>query len=220
MPFRRIPPQVIIFAGILLFVIVIIQVEVFRLVLSKLGLSPGSATLLLVTTFIGSVLNLPIARVQSNFIYDKSNPLHQVILPWKFHDGSTLIAVNVGGGLIPMVFSLYLILESGLSPYAIVIAVAAISTISYLFSRPIANMGIGMPLFIAPVSASIAAMLLARDNAPALAYISGSLGVLIGADILRIKDIRELNAPVAAIGGAGTFDGIFMTGIIAVLLTY
>lgn len=220
MPFRRIPPQVYLFAGILLFVVVIIQVQVFKLVLSKLGLSPGSATILLVATFMGSVLNLPITRIRSNFVFDEANPLHKLSLPMKFRDGYTLVAINVGGGLIPILFSSYLVSVSELSVSVIVMAVIAVSAISYMFSRPIANMGIGMPLFIAPVSAAVIAMLLARENAPALAYIAGSLGVLIGADILRIKDIRQLNAPIAAIGGAGTFDGIFMTGIIAVLLTY
>jgi len=220
MPFRRIPPQVMIIAGILLFVIVIIQVQVFKLVLDKLGLSPSSATVLLVATFLGSALNLPLTRIKSNFVFDENNPLHKVTLPMRFENGYTQIAINVGGGLIPVVFSVYLMSVTGFPVLPALLAVIAVSTISYLFSRPVANMGIGMPLFIAPVSAAIIAMLLSQENAPALAYISGSLGVLIGADILRIRDIRHLNAPVAAIGGAGTFDGIFMTGILAVLLTY
>ncbi|MGH8630223.1 MAG: DUF1614 domain-containing protein [Burkholderiales bacterium] len=42
--------------------------------------------------------------------------------------------------------------------------------------------------------------------------------MLIGADLLRLKDIRRLGAPIASIGGAGSFDGIFVTGILAVLL--
>ena len=56
-----------------------------------------------------------------------------------------------------------------------------------------------------------------RFAAP-LAYIGGSLGVLIGADLLNLSLLRGLGAPVASIGGAGTFDGIFLTGVIAVLL--
>lgn len=220
MPFRRLPPQIILFGFILLVVIVMIQIEVITLVLTKLGLSAASASILLVATFLGSTVNLPISRIGSNFKFDESNPMHRSFMPYRFIDGSTLLAINVGGGLIPIVFSTYLISSTELGMTPIVLATASISTISYMFSRPIANLGIGMPLFIAPVGAAIMAMLLSQENAPALAYISGSLGVLIGADILRIKDIRQLNAPIAAIGGAGTFDGIFMTGIIAVLLTH
>ncbi len=54
--------------------------------------------------------------------------------------------------------------------------------------------------------------------APALAYVVGSLGTLIGADLLNLGNIQGLGAPIASIGGAGTFDGIFLTGILAVLL--
>ena len=51
-----------------------------------------------------------------------------------------------------------------------------------------------------------------------IAYVSGTLGTLIGADLLNLHHIAELGAPMASIGGAGTFDGIFLTGIIAALL--
>jgi uncharacterized membrane protein len=80
------------------------------------------------------------------------------------------------------------------------------------------GIGIGMPIFIAPISAAMVALFLSPEQSPVLAYISGTLGVLLGADLLRLKDIRSLGTPVASIGGAGTFDGIFITGIVAVLL--
>jgi uncharacterized membrane protein len=52
-----------------------------------------------------------------------------------------------------------------------------------------------------------------------LAYIAGTLGCLIGADLLNLHRLAGLGAPIASIGGAGTFDGIFFTGIAAVLIT-
>ena len=66
--------------------------------------------------------------------------------------------------------------------------------------------------------AAATALLLSRQSAPSLAYISGSLGTLIGADLLNLGIIQELGAPIASIGGAGRFDGIFLTRILAVLL--
>ena len=75
-----------------------------------------------------------------------------------------------------------------------------------------------MPILLAPLPAVLAASLIYPDQRGAVAYICGTLGVLIGADLLRLKDIRQLGTPVASIGGAGTFDGIFFTGILAVLL--
>jgi uncharacterized membrane protein len=75
-----------------------------------------------------------------------------------------------------------------------------------------------VPVFIPPVVAAATALLLSRQSAPALAYVAGSLGTLIGADLLNLGTIQALGAPIASIGGAGRFDGIFMTGILAVLL--
>ena len=39
-----------------------------------------------------------------------------------------------------------------------------------------------------------------------------------GADLLNLDKIQGLGAPIASIGGAGTFDGVFLTGILAALL--
>jgi uncharacterized membrane protein len=61
------------------------------------------------------------------------------------------------------------------------------------------------------------ALLLSRERAAPLAYISGSLGTLIGADLLNLGALRGMGAPVASIGGAGTYDGIFLVGVMAVL---
>ena len=62
------------------------------------------------------------------------------------------------------------------------------------------------------------ALILSRQQAAPLAYIGGSIGVLVGADLLNLGKLRELGAPIASIGGAGTFDGIFLTGVLAVLI--
>jgi uncharacterized membrane protein len=75
-----------------------------------------------------------------------------------------------------------------------------------------------VPVLVPPIATALVAVLIGRKNAAALAYVSGSLGTLIGADLLNLEAIREIGAPVASIGGAGTFDGIFLTGIMAVLL--
>jgi len=93
-----------------------------------------------------------------------------------------------------------------------------VSLVSYSSSRLVPGLGIGIPMLIAPLTAAFVAIALNSQQSAPLAYICGTLGVLIGADILRLKDIKKLGAPIASIGGAGTFDGIFITGIVAVLL--
>jgi uncharacterized membrane protein len=75
-----------------------------------------------------------------------------------------------------------------------------------------------VPVFAPVVITAILAFLLSREYAAPLAYIGGSMGTLIGADLMNLDKISNLGAPIASIGGAGTFDGIFLTGILAVLL--
>ena len=62
------------------------------------------------------------------------------------------------------------------------------------------------------------ALLLSLKRAAPLAYIGGSLGTLVGADLLNLGRVQGLGAPLVSIGGAGTFDGIFLTGVLAVLI--
>jgi uncharacterized membrane protein len=85
-------------------------------------------------------------------------------------------------------------------------------------AQPIPGLGIALPIFVPAVVTGITALVLSRVHSAQLAYIGGSLGTLIGADLLNLGNIAGLGAPVASIGGAGTFDGIFLTGILAVLL--
>jgi len=96
--------------------------------------------------------------------------------------------------------------------------VATVAVIARAISRPILDIGIGMPTLIAPIAAALIATMLDPEQRAPLAYIGGTLGVLIGADLLRLNDIFKLGSPFAAIGGAGTFEGVYVTGLLAVLL--
>jgi uncharacterized membrane protein len=51
-----------------------------------------------------------------------------------------------------------------------------------------------------------------------LAFAAGVLGPLIGADLLHLREVNKISTGVASIGGAGTFDGIVISGLIATLL--
>jgi uncharacterized membrane protein len=80
------------------------------------------------------------------------------------------------------------------------------------------GVGRALPTFVPAIATAIVAWVLSPRYAAPLAYVGGSLGTLIGADLLNLGRIQELGAPVASIGGAGTFDGIFVTAIVAVLI--
>jgi uncharacterized membrane protein len=92
-----------------------------------------------------------------------------------------------------------------------------VAGVCHFLAQPVPGFGIALPIFVPAVATAIIAIALTRKRAAPLAYISGSLGTLIGADLLNLGAIQSLGAPVASIGGAGTFDGIFVTGLLAVL---
>ncbi len=221
MPSPYSPRHLLIFIAVLVLLVVFVQVGAITIAFDRLGLSSQSAFVLLFCSLFGSGINLPLFTVRAEPGTHREIPWHMRgllrPLPPEFR-GRTLIAINVGGGLIPLMFSTYLLLHHPVSLAAALTGIAVVTTVSYLLSRPLPGVGIGMPIFVAPVSAALMAYVLQPAQSAPLAYISGTMGVLIGADLLRLKDVGRLGTPVAAIGGAGTFDGIFITGIVAVLL--
>ena len=129
---------------------------------------------------------------------------------------ATVLAVNVGGALIPIALSLYLMLKHRLFGLS-VLGIAIVAAVCHLLARPVPGLGIAEPILAPALTTAAVALVLAGRRAGPLAYISGSLGTLIGADLLNLNKIQGLGAPIASIGGAGTFDGIFITGLLAVL---
>ncbi len=198
-----------------------VQLGALRIAFDKLGLSEHSALMLLLLALAGSLINIPLFTIRAESAAPGEVPwMFRGILrpPRRTFAGRTLIAINVGGCVVPVAFSLYLLAHHALPATQVVLATILVATLARLVSRPIPGLGIGMPIFVAPLAAAIFSTLINPGESPSLAYICGTLGVLIGADLLRLNDIRRLGAPFASIGGAGTFDGIFLTGIVAVLL--
>jgi len=199
--------------------VILIQLRILRYAYMKLGVGPGVALLLLFGSLIGSYFNIPITILpgppaRSGQIVEFFGM--QYIVPVVTYPG-TVIAVNVGGAVIPTAMSTYLVIRYQLWVKA-AIAVGVIAFVIHSMATPVHGIGIAVPVFAPVVTTAILAFVLSREYAAPLAYIGGSMGTLIGADLLNLDKIGGLGAPVASIGGAGTFDGIFLTGILAVLL--
>ena len=207
--------------AILVVVVVLIQIRVLRYAYLTLGISPGAAMLLLTASLIGSYINIPVAHLPGRVVQTAQEVtllgMRYYVVPVVEQWPGTVIAVNVGGAVIPGVLSFYLLARHELWVRGAV-ATAIIAAVMHMLATPVPGVGIAVPIFVPPIATAMVALVLARHHAAPLAYISGSLGTLIGADLLNLGAVRGLGAPVASIGGAGTFDGIFLTGIVAVLL--
>ncbi|UCB55763.1 MAG: DUF1614 domain-containing protein [Thiotrichales bacterium] len=212
--------RMLVFVLALALLLVVVHVGVISITFSKLGLTRESAFLLLFFSLVGSAINVPLFTVKSEVpLRLRGSYIPGYLQQYLRRAGDrTVIAVNVGGCLIPLTFSVYLFVSQPLTLYEVMFGVTLVTLISYVYSFPVKGVGIGMPMLIAPLSAAIIAILINNELSAPLAYISGTMGVLIGADLLNFRRISQMGAVVASIGGAGTFDGIFMTGILAVLL--
>jgi uncharacterized membrane protein len=214
-------PFFAILVGLFLIVVVLIQINVLRYVYARLGISSGTALLLLLGSLIGSYINIPVWEFPERAVQSGRDVIllgmRYYVVPRVVEWPGTVIAVNVGGAVIPTLLSLYLLAKNDLWIRGIV-TTAIVTVIVHMLAYPVPGVGIAVPIFVPPVATAIVAVLIARQHAAALAYVGGSLGTLVGADLLNLDVVRGLGAPIASIGGAGTFDGIFLTGIMAVLL--
>ena len=94
----------------------------------------------------------------------------------------------------------------------------------YFLARPVPNVGIAVPM-MAPVVVTIVTawltctLLGGIDDLARISFTAGVLGTILGADLLHLRDLGDCTARVVSIGGAGTFDGIFLTGVLATLFS-
>jgi uncharacterized membrane protein len=209
---------------LLVTVVGLVFVGVIGVAFSNIGFTPVVILLILVGTLLGSAVNIPIWRVKTTIPmireeYVTSFGMTYRIPRMEYGQTVTKIAVNVGGALIPTAVSIYLLANTSTSMILYSIeGIAVVALVTRIVARPIKGVGIVTPAFIPPIAAAAAALILSPAQPRTIAYVAGVLGTLIGADLLNLRAIPKLGAPVASIGGAGTFDGVFLSGILAVLL--
>ena len=209
-----------IFAAVLILLFLNVIGAAFKALFPNLG--AGGVLLLLGSSLLGSYVNIPVHRVNSKrpiirVRYANVFGITYQVPTIEYGESTTLIAVNLGGAIIPALVSTYLLLRSPSTiPYALA-ATAFVAVVTKLVSRPVPGVGIIAPSLVPPLNAALAAALLGI-NPHIVGYVAGSMGTLIGADILNSRAIPHLGSPIVSIGGAGTFDGVFFSGIVATIL--
>lgn len=198
--------------------------------LRKLHLSPPAATLTIVGILLGSLINLPLYRVNRD--EPQAVPMgwirsRQGWVPMERSRTQTIVALNVGGCLIPAALAIYLssfiFREVPQAKLALILAVLANVAACHWLARPIPGLGIALPAFIPVMLAVGSAWLLLsgsqyQDVRAPVAFIAGVSGPLIGADFLNLRHFERLSAGLISIGGAGTFDGIVVCSLLSAFL--
>ena len=214
----------------LLFAVVgLLFFDLARTAFVKIGFTWSQALFVLLASLLGSSINIPLTKMSCSTPmvteqYVRSFGVAYRVPVIENINCDTLLAINFGGAVIPTVISLGLLYKF---PAALTFALVGIIIVAIIINRvakPVKGLGIVTPALLPPLVAALAAIVMVYVfGAPEqyiflIAYVGGTLGTLIGADILNLGKIRDLGAPVASIGGAGTFDGVFLSGLIAVLL--
>jgi uncharacterized membrane protein len=222
-PYNRhpLPPFLVLWLTcVIVFVLALFLLNAIEYAYRSIGIGEGALFALVIASLAGGFVNIPITRVRSEPVTDTHEFVvwgvpHRV--PVVAEPQATILAVNLGGAVIPAGVSVALLLQGGMWWQAAV-AVAFVTVVVHRVARPVRGLGIAVPALVPPVAAAIAALLLPGSRTAAVAYVSGTLGALIGADLLNLHRLSAVGARVASIGGAGTFDGIFLAGILAVVL--
>lgn len=205
------PPFFMLLVGIVAVLALLIQFRILQYVYVQLGVSPSAAVYLLLASLIGSYVNIPLMGLGSETFIEQQEIIYYYGVPYVAPRISAvpevILAVNVGGAVIPTLLSLYLLSKNNLWGRGL-IAAACVAAVCYAFAQPVRGIGVALPIFVGPLAATLVALLISWRHAAPLAYIGGGLGVLIGADLMNLEKLTRLGAPMLSIGGAGTFDGI------------
>lgn len=215
---------------IVLLLLPFLFLDLMQSALQKLHLGATFSLLVIVSIFLGGFVNIPLHRIERQV--EQLIPISRIRawmgwVPMGRKRNETILAVNVGGCLIPLALVIYQLFYIVPGPSwaikAMIIAVAVNVAVCWWVARPVPGVGIVMPALTSPLVCVLAAWILLPDASFApirasVAFTAGVLGPLIGADLLHLRDMKQVSASVLSIGGAGTFDGIVLSGLLAALL--
>ena len=219
----------------LLFLVPLFFAHAMMTALGRLGLPPTLAAAALAGIFVGGGVNIPVKRIEREEVVPVRSPLlfglgrldprmgRGGASPFRRHvRRQTIIAVNLGGCVLPVLlaaYEIFRVIRRGPAELAALVAVTALTVwVCYRAARPRPGVGIMLPALLPPLVAAVPSLVLVPDFAPPVAFVAGVMGPLIGADLLHLGELGRSTTGVASIGGAGTFDGIVLSGMVAALL--
>lgn len=197
---------IIILLGIVVLLVYYAYIGTIQKVLVSIGFTPGEAGTMIVVTIVLGGITIPL-----------------------FPYNGWWVGICIGGALIPLLICARLLRSGRANLLESSIGIIIVAFVTYFITRAEEGVGIvaDVPLAFAPAAAaglySMSTFWLNMDKAAPLAYVSGVLGTIVGADVFRLEEVLAFDPPsdgvsVLSIGGANVFDMVYMTGIIAVII--
>jgi uncharacterized membrane protein len=223
-----------VFVIILLIALVIILIPLLILgiigaAFTRLGFSWISSLAVVLLMLFGSFVNIPLYRIKRDIIrvsHDEASVFDVCVPCTTGQVWDTTISLNLGGAVIPVCVSLYMMYQAILITgpslvFTVCAGIAMVGLITFFSTRLVTYAGIQVPLLIPGLTALLVGLLLAGGTglvASVTAFVSGVTGVLLGGNIANLNRIKDLEVPEVSLGGPGTFSSIFICCILPALL--
>jgi len=220
---------ILLFAGLIIVLIPLLILGVIGTAFTKLGFSWIAAIAVVLLMLLGSYVNLPLYRIKRDMvrIHPDTTAVFGSDSPWPVEPvWETVVSINFGGAILPVCISLYLLYQAvSITSTSLLLLVGAgiliVALVTFVATRPVPGVGLRVPLLIPALTALLMGMLLfggAGIPATVMAFVSGTIGILLGGNIAQLYRIRDLEVPDVSIGGAGTFSAIFICCILPALI--
>ena len=180
----------------LLVVGVLVYFGIAHRILDRMRLTDKQALMFIAAIIVGSFIDIPLMQ----------DPVK--------------LSINVGGALLPAMLAIWLIFKADETAERVraIFSMIAVAAAVYIGARYLPNEQEPMfldPKFIYGITAGLIAYLAGRSRRSA--FIGGVLGIVLS-DFIHMVTIIRLGIPgTTDIGGAGAFDVVIITGIVAVM---
>ncbi|MCX6683316.1 MAG: DUF1614 domain-containing protein [Methanoregula sp.] len=220
---------VILLVGLVILIIPLLILGMIGAAFTRLGFSWITAIVVVLLMLFGSYVNIPLYRIKRDMvrIYPDTTAVFGSGSPWPADPvWETLVSINLGGAILPMCISLYLLYQAvSITGSSLLVPVGSgillVALVTFFATRPIPGVGLRVPLLIPALTALLMGMLLfggAGIPATVMAFVSGTTGTLLGGNIPQLFRIKDLEVPFVSIGGAGTFGAVFICCIVPALV--
>ena len=157
-----------------LLVIGLVALDALSYVYHRIGISLGWMAIITAAALLGSMINIPVARLRAEVRQTSTTVTVFGVtyrVPLAIRTGSTTIAVNVGGAIVPTAVAIYLICHDRL-PLNTLFATLVVTALVFAVARPVPGVGIVTPSLVPPLVAALAAIWLGGHFVAAVAYVA------------------------------------------------
>jgi len=187
---------------VLIVVSILIYLGAAHRVLDRLRLTDRAALAVLGALIVGSLIDLP------------------------FKVGNISVIINVGGALVPLALAVYLLVRAGTNLEKVRALVGTLITAAVVFAlgtflmtglqEPAGRFAFLDLIYLYPLVAAIIAYAVGRSRRGA--WVAATLGVLLADTFHGLLLANRGMTGLVHFGGAGAFDVVVISGVLAVLL--